>query len=107
MEKILDRETTIEKTNSWVTIIVSNISIISVISTVLFFVLSERLFEIGSVTLTTGLIILLLWNIGMTCKLYFSSSSDWKKWAVTSSVFLLILVIIAFAVYIFATNFPR
>ncbi len=91
MEEILDRETKIEKPNVWITIIASNIFIIFVISIILFSVLSERLFEIGSVVLTTGLITLLLWNIGMTCKLYFSSSSDWKKWATVLAIILTLI----------------
>lgn len=101
MEKILDRETKIEKQNAWVKIIISNLSIIFVVFIVTRFANNATIFF---TLIGAGVILSILLNGTMALKLYFSSSSDWKKWAIASAIILTIILGAFLYLYLVITN---
>lgn len=92
MEKILDRETTTEKPNGWIPVLLTNF--------LLLFITFAIYIHTNFLVFGIGVAIMVLLNTIVMLNLLFSSLSDWKKWAVSLVVILILILIITLYSYI-------
>ncbi len=101
MEEILDREISIKKKNkpnNWITVFIINLILVFGILSLGMFVKNAKE---GFLLLGLGVIIALLLNTVIAIGLLFSTSSNWKNWAIALIViFILILGIILYLVFV-------
>ena len=107
MEKSLDRETKIEKTNSGIIILLFNGLLILCCFLIVEFQKIVKDTSVYFLILIAGEIIFLLVTnaIISLVKFRYSRYSDWKKWRIMSILYLIALIVFVGGLYLFIMSF--